>query len=172
LGITQAGFGAPGRSGRFDQPQGHRATADGPAPLDPADRASDNPPALGPAGTINMALRDWLLFAQDQLDGVHGRGKLLKAETYRQLQTPVTNDYALGWGVRLGPDGAPLLLAHAGSNGFWFAEVRILPRHGMIFLVATNVGGEAATQSAAAIVHALTDRLRRRNEAPAKLPRP
>ncbi len=118
LGIRNAGFGAPGASGKFDEPCGHQDVAGKLVPLDPANADADNPPALGPAGTINIALKDWALFAQDQLDGAHGRGKLLKPETYRKLQTPVTGNYALGWGAKLGPDGVPLLLTHSGSNGY------------------------------------------------------
>ena len=94
-----------------------------------------------------MGLRDWMLFAQDHLDGVHGHGKLLKAETYRRLHTPFTEKYAYGWGSKLGPDGEPLLLTHSGSNGYWLADVRIMPRHDMIFLVVINAGNEAANQA-------------------------
>jgi len=107
-----------------------------------------------------MALKDWMLFAQDQLDGVHGRGKLLKAETYRKLHAPVTENYALGRGALIGPDGAPLLLTHSGSNGFWIADIRIMPKHDMIFLVVTNSGDEAANQSIVDIGKPLKDRLR------------
>jgi CubicO group peptidase (beta-lactamase class C family) len=160
LGITHAGFGAPGTSGRFDQPCGHRETAGQLIPLDPADTEGDNPPALGPAGTINIALRDWMLFAQDQLEGAHGRGKLLKAETYRKLHTPVTGNYALGWGAKPGPDGTPLLLTHSGSNGYWLVDVRIMPRHDMIFLVAMNAGNAAAEQSVQDIGKPLQERLK------------
>jgi CubicO group peptidase (beta-lactamase class C family) len=101
-----------------------------------------------------------VLFAQDQLEGAHGRGKLLKAETYRKLQTPVTGNYALGWGVRLGPDGVPLLLTHSGSNGYWLADIRIMPRHDMIFLVVMNAGNEAAEQAVKDIGKPLKDRLK------------
>ena len=146
LGIKNAGFGPPGTSGKFDQPWGHKEEAGKLVALDPANTEADNPPALGPAGTINIALKDWLLFAQDQLDGEHGRGKLLKPETYRKLHMPVTGNYALGWGVMLGPDGLPLLLTHSGSNGFWVADIRIMPKHNMIFLVVTNAGNDAANQ--------------------------
>jgi len=160
LGIVNAGFGAPGTSGEFDQPCGHVETAGALTPLDPADPESDNPPALGPAGTINIALADWLLFAQDQLDGVHGRGRLLKAETYRKLHTPVSGNSALGWGAKLGPDGEPLILGHSGSNGSWFAVVRVMPGHDMVFLIATNAGNDAASEAVGEIVKALNDRLK------------
>lgn len=160
LGIKNAGFGPPGSPGKVDQPWGHKEEAGKLVPLDPAGADADNPPALGPAGTINIALKDWLLFAQDQLDGEHGRGKLLKPETYRKLPTPVTGNYALGWGVLLGHDGVPQLLTHTGSNGFWVADIRIMPRHDMIFLVVTNAGNDAANQAVKDIGQPLKDRLK------------
>jgi D-alanyl-D-alanine carboxypeptidase len=160
LGVKSAGFGPPGTTGKLDQPWGHKEEAGKLVALDPASVDADNPPALGPAGTINIALKDWLLFAQDQLDGEHGRGKLLKPETYRKLHTPVTGNYALGWGVILGPDGLPLLLTHTGSNGFWVADIRIMPKHDMIFLVATNAGNDAANQAIKDIGTPLKDRLK------------
>ncbi len=160
LGIKDAGFGPPGASGKFDQPWGHKEEAGKLVPLDPANPEADNPPALGPAGTINIALKDWLLFAQDQLNGVHGRGKLLKPETYRKLHTPVTGNYALGWGAKLGPDGVPLILTHTGSNGFWVADIRIMPKHDTIFLVVTNAGNDAANEAMKDIGTPLKERLK------------
>ena len=160
LGIKSAGFGPPGTSGKLDQPWGHKEEAGKLVALDPASADADNPPALGPAGTINIALKDWLLFAQDQLDGEHGHGKLLKPETYRKLHTPVTGNYALGWGVMLGPDGLPLLLTHTGSNGFWVADIRVMPKHNMIFLVVTNAGNDAANQAVKDVGKPLKDRLK------------
>jgi CubicO group peptidase (beta-lactamase class C family) len=160
LGIRNAGFGVPASAGKTDQPWGHNEVAGKLVPLDPANPDGDNPAALGPAGTINIALKDWLLFAQDHLDGVHGRGKLLKPETYRKLHTPVTEKYAFGWGSKLGPDGVPLLLTHSGSNGFWLADIRIMPKHDMIFLVVTNAGNEAANQAIQDIGKPLKDRLK------------
>jgi CubicO group peptidase (beta-lactamase class C family) len=160
LGLTTAGFGAPGTPGKLDQPCGHKEVKGKLVPLDPAEAEADNPPALGPAGTINLTLKDWALFAQDQLDGEHGHGKLLKPETYRKLHTPVTGNYALGWGVKLGDNGVPVLLTHTGSNGFWVADVRIMPKHDMIFLIATNSGDEAANQAVRDIGQPLKDRFK------------
>jgi CubicO group peptidase (beta-lactamase class C family) len=160
LGIKNASFGTPGTSGKFDQPWGHDEKAGKLVALDPSRADADNPPALGPAGTINITLKDWLLFAQDQLDGEHGHGKLLKPETYRKLHTPVTGNYALGWGAKLGPDGVPLLITHTGSNGYWLADIRIMPKHDMIFLVATNAGNDAANAAIKDIGTPLKERLK------------
>ena len=159
LGIRQAGFGAPGKKGKTDQPRGH-ATKDGKrVALQPGDPLSDNPPAIGPAGTVNMSLSDWLLFAQDQLDGLHGHGKLLKPETYKLLQTPVSKNYALGWGVLRDKDGATSLLSHMGSNGFWVSDVRIYPRHDIVVLTVLNAGGDSGEGAAREIGKALQEKL-------------
>ncbi|CAM3278257.1 Beta-lactamase family protein [Sphingomonas antarctica] len=160
LGIRNAGFGNPAKPGQVGQPWGHTEVAGALVALDPANPTSDNPAVIGPAGTINISLRDWMLFAQDHLDGVNGRGKLLKTATYRILHTPVTERYSYGWGVKLGPDGSPLLLTHAGSNGFWVADIRIMPKHNIITLVVSNAGNEAANQAIVHIGKPLKDRLK------------
>ena len=160
LGIHNAGFGAPGKPKKIDQPRGHE-TVDGVlVTLYPDDPGSDNPPAVGPAGTVNMSLGDWLLFAQDQLDGLHGHGKLLKPETYKLLQTPVTKNYALGWGVLRDKDGAITALTHMGSNGFWVSDVRIFPRHDIVVLTALNAGGDIGEGAARDIGRALQEKLK------------
>lgn len=160
LGIKRAGFGNPAKPGSLRQPWGHKDVAGTLVALDPADPASDNPAVIGPAGTINIGLREWMLFAQDQLDGVNGRGKLLSAKTYKILHTPVTEQYSYGWGVKLGPNGAPLILAHSGSNGFWIADIRIMPKHNIITLVVSNAGNEAANQYIVHVGKPLKDRLK------------
>ena len=160
LGIKNAGFGVPGNSGKFDQPCGHEATAGQLTAIDPGEASSDIPAVLGPAATINIALGDWVLFAQDQLDGTHGHGKLLKTATYRRLHTPVSEIYALGWGAKLEPDGVPWILTHTGSNGHWVADIRIMPKHDMIVLVATNAGNEAAKKAVDEIDDLVGDRLK------------
>ena len=160
LGIRHAGFGVPGKGGKTKQPWGHKEADGKLVALDPADPDSDNPAVIGPAGTINISLRDWMLFAQDHLDGVNGHGKLLTTETYRILHTPVTERYTFGWGVKMGPDGAPLLLTHSGSNGYWLADIRIMPKHNMIVLVVINAGNEAANEAIRHIGKPLKDRLK------------
>lgn len=159
LGITNASFGAPGKSRKADQPLGHMTIKDQFVSLDPGDARSDNPPAVGPAGTVNITLQDWVLFAQDQLDGLHGHGKLLKPETYRLLQTLVKNHYAMGWGVLTDANGAVSLLAHTGSNGYWVADLRILPKADAISIVVTNAGGEKAEKAVRDLSKTLTDKL-------------
>jgi D-alanyl-D-alanine carboxypeptidase len=158
LGITSAGFGPPGKVRRSEQPLGHDLVNGKLIALAPTAAESDIPPAVGPAGSVNISLHDWLQFAQDQLDGLHGHGKLLEPATYLRLHTPVSKNYAMGWGV-LTKDGAISLLSHTGSNGYWVANIRIMPKHDTIFLLVTNAGGERAEQAIRDIGTALTVRL-------------
>jgi CubicO group peptidase (beta-lactamase class C family) len=159
LDIENAGFGAPGLSSRIDQPRGHSEDNGTLVPLDPGSIDADNPAALGPAGTINISLGDWARFAQDQLNGELGRGKLLTAASYRRLHSVVSHDYGLGWGVIRDSKGDLRLLTHTGSNGYWLADIRIIPPRNMIILIATNAGNEAAGQALKDIRKALKDKL-------------
>jgi CubicO group peptidase (beta-lactamase class C family) len=160
LGIRSGGFGPPGKSGRFDQPLGHEMRDGKWVALDPEARDSDNPAAIGPAGTVHITLDDWLLFVQDQLDGERGAGKLLKPESYRRLHTPATKSYAMGWGVLRAADGSNAVLTHSGSNGYWVADARIFPKHNLILLITTNAGGEVAEKADKEIARALQEHLK------------
>jgi CubicO group peptidase (beta-lactamase class C family) len=143
LGIQHAGFGPPGTPGRFDEPHGHELSGGTLVPLDPADPDADNPPALGPAGTLHITLGDWMRFAQEHLAGMHGRGTLLSPAMYRRVHTPVAG-YALGWGALMGPRGEPVVVAHTGSNGNWLADIRIDARNDSIVLIAMNAASPEA----------------------------
>jgi CubicO group peptidase (beta-lactamase class C family) len=162
LGISDVGFGPPGHSGKYDQPLGHGEIS-GREPLDPADPGSDIPIWLGPAGSINISLKAWAVFAQDQLDGALGHGRLLRAATYRALQTPVAEHYAMGWGASLDPDGTPKVLTHEGSNGYWVAAISVYPKQRTIILMATNFGGDVAKRSIEDLRAGLADHLKLAN---------
>jgi CubicO group peptidase (beta-lactamase class C family) len=160
LGIRNAGFGAPGSAGAYDEPHGHREANGTLLPVDPGEPESDNPAVMGPCGTINIALKDWALFAQDQLDGPVGHGKLLRASTYRLLQTPVTDGVALGWLVERGPDGSPERLTHSGSNTLWYARIMLFPKRHVLVLIATNSGSTAAEKMVHDLLFGLADHLK------------
>ncbi len=131
LGMTDAGFGAPGRAGALNQPLGHRTWLWGPRLAEPGPRA-DNIPALGPAGTVHLSLGDMGLWLRAHLDRDPA---LLSPEGWARLHTPPAgSDYAPGWVVR--PDGR---LWHNGSNMLWYAEATIWPGAGRgLFLVANS----------------------------------
>lgn len=142
LGMTGAGFGGVGTPGRFDQPWGH--SEDG-MPVRSNGPDMDNPPVMGPAGTVHCPLSDWAKFVADQLRGAKGEEGLLKPETYKKLQTPsFGGDYALGWLAVEREWGGGTVLSHNGSNTMNFAVVWIAPQRDFAVLVVCNQGGPSA----------------------------
>ncbi len=150
LGMTTAGFGAPGTPGVVDQPRGHRK---GGAPVE-LGRDADNPPAIGPAGTVHCSIGDWAKFVALHLQGDRGEARLLSAKTFAKLHAPFKGpdpQYAMGWGVTERPWGGGRVLTHNGSNTMWFCVVWIAPKKNFAVLVACNQAenGDKATDEAA-----------------------
>lgn len=135
-------FGAP------NEPQGH---VDGRI----ANQQNDvNPRMFAPAGAMRMTLPDWARFCIDQMQGEHGRGRLLRRETYAFLHAAQGETRAaLGWGAAPNPMGlrGPAL-THSGSDGNWYALVCLFPQTGNGVLVTANaaesMGGDQATLAA------------------------
>jgi D-alanyl-D-alanine carboxypeptidase len=146
LGMASCGFGPPGTAAAVDHPWGHQSGGGGaPVPVAPGPNA-DNPPSLGPAGTVHCTLADWGRFLAVHLAGArHEKTALLSAATLTRLQTPPAGgDYAAGWRVVDRSWAGGLALTHSGSNTMWFATVWIAPGHDMIYAVVTNRGDDAA----------------------------
>ncbi len=173
LTITTAGFGAPGTRDALDQPLGHDAKGQ-PVPVGPN---ADNPPAIGPAGTVHMSVPDWSKFIALHLRGdasnPHFAPSLLNAESFARLQRPAPGPgerYAAGWlvaprgwakGSRPQADGHAL--THAGSNTMWFCVTWLAPERDFAVLIACNRGGEAAAKACDQIAGALIQQF---NQAP------
>ncbi|HVT74724.1 MAG TPA: serine hydrolase domain-containing protein [Lacunisphaera sp.] len=157
LGITSAGFGAPGTPGRVDQPLGHTT---GGQPVPPGPRA-DNPPAIAPAGTVHMTLPDWAKFVALHLRGDPSNPRrecrLLQPATFARLHHAVpdeTSPYAMGWGVLTRswargatPQAQGRTLTHAGSNTMWYCVTWLAPERDFAVLVACNRGGDGAAKA-------------------------
>jgi CubicO group peptidase (beta-lactamase class C family) len=146
LGMTTAGFGAPGTPGKNDQPHGHKA--DG-SPVEPGP-AADNPVAIGPSGIVHCSIADWAKFAAANLPSA--KTKLVKPETLEKLHTPVPGEpkYAMGWIVLDNqPWAAGPALTHTGSNTMWMAVVWLAPKKDFAVLVAANQANDKACNDAA-----------------------
>ncbi len=145
LGMTSAGFGAPGKRGKNDHPRGHGA---GGSPVEPG-FGSDNPVAIGPAGIVHCTIEDWAKYVAANLPG--GKTKLVKPETLKKLHThpPGEPKYAMGWAIADNQPwaGGPAL-THAGSNTMWFAVAWLAPEKDFAVLVACNAAdGEACNDA-------------------------
>lgn len=73
LGMTSCGFGAPGVEDQANEPRGH----------DEDDTAVfiDNPPMLGPAGTVHCSMTDWGTFLVELLNATKGASDFLTQES-------------------------------------------------------------------------------------------
>ncbi len=147
LGMTSAGFGGTGTPGREDQPWPH--TKDG-VPLSSNGPAADNPPVMGPAGTVHATMEDWARFIADQLKGARGEKALLKPASYEMLHKPNLENYAMGWIVVNRPWAGGPALTHSGDNTLNYCITWLAPKKGFAVLVCTNQGGQGQAADAAA----------------------
>jgi CubicO group peptidase (beta-lactamase class C family) len=144
LGMAKAGFGPPGRAEAVDEPWGHVLRGLKWQPLAP-DSEADNPPVIGPAGTVHCSISDWARYAAFHLRAQLGDNKLLKPKTLQKLHTALPGeDYAFGWLVAERDWAGGKVLTHGGSNSFWFAVIWLAPERDSAFLAATNVGNDSA----------------------------
>ena len=143
LGITTGGFGAPGTAGTLDQPRGHDAAGKAVEP----GPGSDNPPAIGPAGTVHMSIGDWARYVALHVEGEGIAPRLLSPATFRRLHAPPPGgDYAMGWGVTDRPWGGRVL-THSGSNTMWYCVTWLSPSKEFGVVVACNRAGADAEKA-------------------------
>jgi CubicO group peptidase (beta-lactamase class C family) len=153
LGMTSAGFGAPGTPDRLDQPRGHTFVDDKPRAVEPG-RSADNPVGIGPAGIVHCSLMDLAKFAAFHLAGEKGNGRLLKPESFKKLHTGLVplgssgdDHYAMGWIVTSRDWAGGTALTHTGSNTMWFTTVWLAPKKDFAVITVTNIGGDQAAKA-------------------------
>ena len=151
LGMDSCGFGPPASPGETDQPWGHNSSG----PVDPATGYADNPPALGPAGTVHCSLKSWAAFAAEHVAGSRGESDFLEESTWQQLHTVRGSDYALGWVVveRNWANGDTL--SHTGSNTMFLADVWAAPGIDEAYLTVTNIYSGPALSTLDGVISAL-----------------
>jgi CubicO group peptidase (beta-lactamase class C family) len=156
--MPNAGFGAPASPGKVDQPWGHRREGDQLVPV-PQGRQADNPPAIGPAGTVHCTIEELARYAAWHARGERTGTTSLKKESFVKLHTAAGGgDYAMGWSVapRGWADGNAL--THAGSNTMFFAVIWIAPAKDAAFVAATNCPGDEAANACDEAVSLLISR--------------
>jgi len=136
LGLTSAGFGAPGSAETVDQPRGHRSGLFGRRAAYAPGPTADNPPVLGPAGTVHMSLEDLSRYLAVHMAGARGEDTgFLDAGSWQTLHTPPFGEhYAMGWAI----DGPRLI--HNGSNTLWLVQMTIWPDRDQAVIIAANDG--------------------------------
>lgn len=150
LEMKSAGFGVPGHKDKTDQPWGHTRKLGSAAPIQ-----QDNPPAIGPAGTVHCSLDDLARFVMLHLDGER-KGGLLKPETFRRLHTPPEgSDYAGGWVVLKRGWAGDQALMHNGSNTMWYLVMWLAPEKNFAVIAATNIAGVDADKGCDEVASAM-----------------
>jgi CubicO group peptidase (beta-lactamase class C family) len=138
LGLTSAGFGPPDSA---NNPSGHRGSLlGGRVAMTSSEDGADNPPVLGPAGTVHMTLSDLARFGRMHAEGGAGRGDpaYLDTAAWRFLHSaPAGGTYACGLTRR--NDGR---LWHNGSNTMWYAELLIDPALGAAAAACSNAASD------------------------------
>lgn len=145
LGIKSAGFGGTGTPGKIDQPWPHGKNG---KPMPTNGPRMDNPPVLGPAGTVHMSLPDWSIWIAEHLAGATGRGKLLPAAGYARLHTAAREGapYACGW-LALERHWGGRVLTHQGSNTMNYSVAWLAPEKDFALLACTNQGSDSARKA-------------------------
>jgi CubicO group peptidase (beta-lactamase class C family) len=158
LKLSSIGFGAPGSPESLQQPRGHRNPGTPGAKLIPIEPPlADNPPYMGPAGTLHMTIGDLARWGQEHLRGERGTDGILTSATFRRLHQPARNDavYGMGWAIRR--DNNRLTIWHNGSNTMWYAIVAFDPAADLGIVIATNgsiAAGRAIDAAAAEFLKA------------------
>jgi CubicO group peptidase (beta-lactamase class C family) len=161
LAMTSCGFGAAGRAtaARPDQPWGHAWTGAALEPVAPGPRA-DNPPSVGPAGTVHCSLLDWGKFAALHLDGDAGRPTpILHAASFAKLHAAYPGQtYTYGGWERLERDWAHgPALAHVGSNTLNVADLWLAPGRRLGLLATSNASDAVAVRPVDRVIGLLLD---------------
>ncbi|WP_229792344.1 serine hydrolase domain-containing protein [Cognatilysobacter bugurensis] len=151
LKMTRSGFGWPGLADQA-QPWGHRGTAGKLVPHPPTD-AYQFPAVVGPGGDIHASIEDLARFAQLHLRGLTGTPRLLSSPTFKQLHTPVADDYGLGWNQQVIKGNT--VSTHLGSAETFFAIIFVSPAQDIAIVVATNAPEEPGQTAAFKTLSAL-----------------
>ncbi|MBT3274385.1 MAG: beta-lactamase family protein [Spirochaetales bacterium] len=138
LSMETAGFGAPGT---YD-PWPHQWVNGDFVPVDPDLPGSDNPPALGPAGTVHVSIPDWIKFLQIFIGG--GPAGFLSADVTQELLREAGQNSAAGWFVVDRKWAGGTALNHEGSNTMNYTIVWLAPEKNRGIVLATN-GANPAT---------------------------
>lgn len=143
LGMERSGFGPVPLP---HNPSGHATFLEAHTPTGDSDW-SDNPAAMGPAGTVHSTLQDWAAYVAAHKAVLMGQPGPFEGEAYAWLHRPPPiadeddeeRDYAAGWivfGEREWARGPAY--GHNGSNGSWYAVMAIAPARDLALLCTVN----------------------------------
>ena len=111
-------------------------------------RLADNPPAIGPAGTVHCSIADFARYTAWQVAGDRGEGWLLEPESFQKLHQPAEGGtYGMGWcNLRRRWAGGTALM-HNGDNNMFYAVMWLGPGADTAFVAAANCDGYNAEEA-------------------------
>lgn len=150
LGMASAGFGVPATPRHIDQPWGHQWSDNRAVPIEPGPNG-DNPPAIGPAGTVHCTLTDLARYVMFHLAGHRTDTPWLSRDAFLKLHTAVSNnaDYAYGWIVVARPWAQGDALTHVGSNTQWYSVIWLAPNRQFGVIALCNLASSSGAHPAA-----------------------
>ena len=156
--MKSCGFGSPGLENQTapTQPWGHAVENGKVVSLKPGIQ-SDNPPALGPAGTVHCSANDWRKFLALFLN--EAPQEILSTQTLEKLKSKVDEQgpYTFSSIGRMEREWAKgSVYAMAGSNTYNYAIVAVAPALNRIYTINTNIGDEKAEAGVTQILKELT----------------
>jgi CubicO group peptidase (beta-lactamase class C family) len=170
LKLGSAGFGPQSSMGRIDAPLGHAPDKDGKLTAYLAGPWGDNPPIIGPAGTVHMSVLDFATWAAWNATEGRSGPPIARPETVAKLQakvvdlppkpdapvgTPSSGGYGLGWGTVSLPFSPEPFVFHGGSNNMNLAYILLQPSKQLGIVLMTNIGGTKANDALLAIAEVL-----------------
>ena len=159
LQMRTAGFGAPGSPDRVDQPWGHAGNYLNPEPIPPGPSA-DNPPAIGPAGTVHCSIGDLARYAAFHASMGATCPGLLSQVGFEELHTRAPREqYSCGWCVEPRAWGDGDVIYHTGSNTMWYCAMWVAPNADAAFVAATNCDSDFADDGCDQAIKAMLRRV-------------
>jgi len=142
-GLASAGFGWPARY-EPNQPWGHKEVAAGGfEPQTPTGEYQLHA-FIAPAGDMHMNIGDFARYALLHLQGLRAKPRLLKADTFKKLHTPI-GEYSLGWNRQLLRGLAAD--THSGSAGTFYAGIVMVPEKDIAVVILINDSGAKSNEA-------------------------
>jgi CubicO group peptidase (beta-lactamase class C family) len=139
LEMTTVGFGYPATVAAPNQPRGH-ARSDGTTVELPLDDTRQLAVCLWPAGAVHCSIGDLARYAADHLNGLRGDPALLPPALYERLHRHRGESvFTLGWGTSVDQRWGVTHFG-AGSGGWFFVRIVIVPQHDAAVVMASNSG--------------------------------
>jgi len=154
LSMSHTGFGVPSKTLGDQVPFGHIRPLNLLLAVE-----QDNPPALGPAGTVYAPMSDWVKYLNLHMRNPTSQetqkrlGLSPQAMDFLHLPAKPSDknspskpgeDYAGGWHVIDRSWSRGKILHHNGSNTYWYCVVFLAPEEGRGIFAASNLGLDAA----------------------------